>query len=290
MIEMRKTLGDKGTMIAYGTGSSWKSGQDVNKSNTINQLLIDSIKTALYSGYRHIDCAEFYGTEREVGIALNQFLADNPNLSRADFFITSKVFQSISDIRRAISASLSRIGTTYLDLYLIHSPFYLSKSLSSTWSQMESLVDAGLTHYIGVSNYRIEDFQSFLPSARIKPVCNQIEFHPYLQQPELIEFCEKERILVCGYSPLVPLRKKDGPLNPVIQELALNYKKTGPQILIQWVKQKGMLVITTSREENRLREVLELEDKGWELTKEDMIKIDSVGRLVKERTTWKGNF
>jgi len=95
---------------------------------------------------------------------------------------------------------------------------------------------------------------------------------------------------VCGYSPLVPLRKKDGPLNPVIQELALNYKKTGPQILIQWVKQKGILVITTSREENRLREILELEDKRWELTKEDMIKIDSVGRLLKERTTWKGNF
>jgi diketogulonate reductase-like aldo/keto reductase len=279
--------------VAYGTGTSWYVGAKGNNQPP-NLQVIETFKIALQVGYRHIDCAEVYGTEQEVGVALQQFLSENPNVTRDQFFITTKVWQNLNDIPGAIKGSLSRLQIPYIDLYLIHAPFFskiqdCKATLSEVWAQFESLVDQGLTRYIGVSNFRIKDFEEILHHARIKPICNQIEYNPYLQQPELIQYCKNQGIFVSAYSPLAPLNSKpDGPIPPVVEKIAIKYLRSPAQILLQWVLQKGVLVITTSRNEVRLREYLELEmnERAFRMSDEDVKEIDEVGKTVELRKYW----
>jgi len=182
------------------------------------------------------------------------------------------------------------LGLTYVDLYIIHSPFYgqilnISTTLSQAWSQMESLVDKGFTRFIGVSNYDIEHLNQFVPQARIKPLCNQIEFHPYLQQSELINFCQKNGILVSCFTSLAPLHlKTDGPINAVIDKFAKKYNRSAAQILFKWALQKGMTVATTSKQEARTKEYFELDNPNlFNLTEEEMKEIDEVGKTLNYR-------
>jgi len=192
-----------------------------------------------------------------------------------------------------MKASLSRLGLAYLDLYLVHAPFFEKAKCNLTqpevWSQMESLVDKGLTRYIGVSNYRIRDFEEILPHARINPICNQIEYHPYLQQHDLIQYCQNHGIIVTAYSPLTPLHNKpDGPVNPFVEKIAAKYQRSPAQILLQWALQKGIYVITTSKQEARMKEYVELDlsDRGLQLTHEEIKEIDHVGKTIQFRKYW----
>jgi len=281
-------------LVSYGTGTEWYSGV---KGNDLppNPIIVETFKTAFRVGFRHVDCAETYGTEQEVGLALKQFFSENPQVTRDQFYITTKVFPNINDIPAAIKGSLTRLGLTYVDLYLIHSPFFsvanCKATISEVWSQLEALVDQGLTKNIGVSNFRIKDFEEFVPNARIKPLCNQIEYHPYLQQPELIQYCKNHGIYVSAYSPLTPLHsKKDGPVNAVVEKIAEKYKKSMAQILLQWVLQKGIIIISTSSQEARLRECLELENGELKLTLEEVKEIDEVGSTVYSRKYWANYF
>jgi len=291
-------FGSPGTFIAYGTGTAWYVGAGGNdrKEHELNKELIESVKLGFKVGFRHIDCAEVYGTEQEVGVALKQFLQENPTVSRQDFFITTKIYGSLNDIAGGLKNSLSRLGLSYLDLYLIHAPFFsdvkCSHTLTQAWSQMESLVDQGLTRFIGVSNYRIEDFNQFLSQARIKPLCNQIEYHPYLQQPELISFCQKHGIWVTCYSSLAPLHlKTDGPVNAVINKIAKKHNRSEADILFKWVLQKGMIIISTSKQEARLKEYLALDNPNlFKLTDEESKEIDEVGKTVYYRKYWDDKF
>jgi len=157
---------------------------------------------------------------------------------------------------------------------------------------MESLVDQGLTRFIGVSNYRVEDFDQFLSQARIKPLCNQIEFHPYLQQPELINYCQKHGIWVSCYTSLAPLHlKTDGPVNAVIDKIAKKHHRSEAQILLKWVLQKGMIIITTSKQEARLKEFLELDNPNlFKLSDEEIKEINEVGKTVHFRKYWNTKF
>jgi diketogulonate reductase-like aldo/keto reductase len=282
--------------MAYGTGTEWFIGVKGN-DNPPNAAVIETFKTAFRVGYRHLNCAEVYGTEREIGIALQQFLTENPQLTRNHFFISTKVWPHINDLPSAIKGSLSRLGLTYVDLYMIHSPFLYKvnckASLSQVWSQMETLVDQGLTKFIGVSNYRIKDFEEFLPHARIKPICNEIEYNPYLQQSDLIDYCKHRGIIVTAFAALTPLHNKTGgPVNSIVEKIAAKYQKSLAQILLKWVLQKGIIVITTSKQEARLREYLELEqnERSFQLTNEEMKEIDEVGNTVKYRKYWENDF
>jgi len=281
------------TRLAYGTGTAWFVGPGANtkEDHTLNQQLIDSLKLAMKVGYRHLDCAEIYGTEREVGQALSQFLAENPSLSRNDFYITSKVWSGLKDIAGSLKHILSRLNLTHLDLFLIHAPFFskvgYNASLSEAWTIMESLVDQGLTRHIGVSNYRIEDIKAFLPGTRIKPLVNQIEYNPYLQQPELIAYCKDHGIGIEAYSGLCPLHyKTDGPVNTVIEAIALKYKRTPAQVLIQWALEKGFVSINTSNQLERLREFWDLEKGEFHLTHEEVEEINKAGSSVHFRKYW----
>jgi diketogulonate reductase-like aldo/keto reductase len=213
------------------------------------------------------------------------------------FFITTKILRSLTDIPKGLKDSLSRLGLSYVDLYLIHVPFFdmarCSLSLTEAWAQMESLVDQGLTRFIGVSNYRIEDFEAFLPKARIKPLCNQIEYHPYLQQPALFEYCQKHRICISSYASLAPLNyKKDGPINSVLEKITEKYSRSPAQILLTWVLQKGGIVITTSKQEARLKETFQLiENKDlFKLTEEESKEIEEVGKTIHFRKNFASKF
>lgn len=180
--------------IAYGTGTRWFKR---NADNPLDTDLIDSVKLAVKTGFKHIDCAEVYGNEVEVGIALR----DTP---RESLFITSKLLASIKDPIAAAKRSIEKLNCKYLDLYLIHAPFFNLEShgieIEQAWPLMESLVTQGIVKEIGVSNFRIKDLKRILAICKIKPAVNQIEFHPYLQSELLVLFCKENGILVSAVS------------------------------------------------------------------------------------------
>jgi diketogulonate reductase-like aldo/keto reductase len=154
--------------IGYGTGTKWFSGDN---SEPIDKDLVQSIHEALSVGYRHLDAAEMYGTETSVGEALR-----TQSVPRNEIFITSKVFKTIENIEQACSDVLSRLGIDYLDLWLIHSPFFdRSKiSLEQAWKQMEKLVENGKVKAIGVSNFQKQHLEElFALNPKIKPAVNQ---------------------------------------------------------------------------------------------------------------------
>lgn len=203
--------------IAFGAGTAWFKRGDAPPE--LNMKLVESIKIALQEGFRHIDLAEMYGTDNEVALALSE-----TELPRDSLFITHKLLKSLPDVRGSTRQMITDLGVDYLDLLLIHAPFLPSQAegkMQSIWEDMEALVDSNLVRSIGVSNFRISDLQLLLSFARIKPVVNQIEFHPYLQQHNLVEFCYANDIRVAGYSGLMSLtRKTGGPLDPVLQHFA----------------------------------------------------------------------
>ncbi|MEL6342938.1 MAG: aldo/keto reductase, partial [Myxococcota bacterium] len=188
--------GDAQPALGLGT---WKSARGE---------VAAAVKSAIEMGYRHIDCAHIYGNEGEIGEALAELFAAGV-VRREELWITSKLWNDShapADVRPAIAVTLKNLQLDYLDLYLIHWPISLRKNaprplqadgfispadlpLSTTWAAMEDLVDAGLTRHVGVSNCNIPKIAALLETARHAPACNQIELHPYLQQPELVRWC-----------------------------------------------------------------------------------------------------
>ncbi|CAG8975617.1 hypothetical protein HYALB_00006825 [Hymenoscyphus albidus] len=162
--------------LAFGTGTAWF--KDVGDTD-FNCDLVEIIKAAVGKGYYHLDCAEMYGTEEEVGAAIKEC-----GLSRDQLFITNKVAQSIADIPAAIDESLRKMQMDYFDLYLIHIPFFAKSDadFQNAWKSMEEIKKAGKARSIGVSNYQRPHLEATLKTAIDPPVINKIEYHPYLQR------------------------------------------------------------------------------------------------------------
>jgi methylglyoxal/glyoxal reductase len=157
-----------------------------------------AVKYALEIGYRHIDTAQLYGNEADVGDALRE-----SGIKREEVFITTKVwnsYQGYDSTLQACEQSLRRLGMTYVDLYLIHWPVQ-GKSLD-TWRAMVQSLQTGKARSVGVSNYTIELLQEILQNSDVVPAVNQVEFHPFLYQKHLLSFCEKNSIQLEAYSPL----------------------------------------------------------------------------------------
>lgn len=238
-------------------------------------LTMTATRGALEAGFRHFDCAERYGNEREVGRALEAGLAAG-GIGREDIFVTTKLWNSNHRPERvepAFQASLGRLGLTYLDLYLIHTPFAFQPgddqdprdpngnvvydqevTLLDTWRAIETLVDHGKCRAIGLSDVGLNELRDIYESATIKPAVVQVESHPYLPETELLEFCKEKGVVFLAFAPLGH-GIKPGPLeDPVIVTIAARVRKTPAQVLLAWAVQRGTALLTTPRTTARARE------------------------------------
>jgi len=268
--------------LAYGTGTAWYKSDE----NSIDRKLVDAIKMAIKMGYYHLDCAETYSTEPEMGAAIKE-----AGVPREQLFVTTKVLKSIADIPAAIDRSLKKLGLEYVDLYLIHSPFFAKtpEELQKAWAAMEEVLASGKAKAIGVSNYRESDLAATLKTAKVVPSVNQLEFHPYLQRTKLVSYMAENKIGLEAYAPLTPVhRAKDGPVDPVVKQLAQKYYVSEGEILLRWVIEQGHVAITTSGKEQRLSDMMRV--TSFRLTPREVEEINEAGSKKGYRAFWADKF
>ena len=231
------------------------------------ELTLRAVRYALNIGYRHIDTAWLYDNERDVGKAVME-----SGIDREEVFISTKVWNSDQGYHSTLKAcekSLRRLGLTYVDLYLIHWP--VQGKNKDTWKAMVQLLREGKTRAIGVSNYEIFHLQEIFQNFDVIPSVNQVEFHPFLYQEKLLEFCKNNNIQLEAYSPLTRGQRLD---HPTLVGLAKKYGKNSAQILIRWSLQHGLVVIPKSIHENRIRENIQVFD--FQLEEMDMKLLNSL--------------
>jgi len=277
-------------MPIVGLGT-WKS-----KPNEVKNAVIYAIE----AGYRHIDCAYAYQNEDEVGAALKEKFGDG-TITRKDIWITSKIwntFHSKDRVEICLRETLKNLGLEFLDLCLIHWPHGFQEggdvfpkdaegnTLTSnvdwmeTWKALEECQKKGLTRSIGLSNFNSEQIKRCLDNCTIKPVVNQIESHPYLNNKKLVKFCQDHGIAVTAYSPLGspdrPWAKPDDPVlmdDPKLKELEKKYNRSVVQIILRYQTQRGVIAIPKSVTKSRIEHNLHCTD--FDLTEEDIKYIDS---------------
>jgi diketogulonate reductase-like aldo/keto reductase len=251
----------------------------------------------LEAGYRHIDTAALYGNEESVGAAIGM-----SGIPRENIFVTTKLWNSDhGNPKRALDTSLRKLKLDYVDLYLIHYPV---RERRQSWRALEALRAEGKARSIGVSNFTIRHLTELLAETKTIPAVNQVEFHPYLYQRDLLDFCVGEGIVIEAYSPLTKgTRLKD----PKLVAVAKKYSQAAPpaaaprsrfplvdrlsrrsetkstaQILIRWALQHGLAVIPKSANRRRIFEDADVFD--FEITAEDMQLLDSFNEDL--RTCW----
>jgi len=231
--------------------------------------VINAVKVALNHGYRHIDTAAIYYNEEGVGTGIRE-----SNVDRKDVFLTSKVWntdQGYDATLKAFEASLERLGTDYLDLYLIHWP--KGEISKETWKALEKLYKEKRVRAIGVSNFLRHHLEDLLSSVEIVPMVNQMEFHPYLVQQDLVDFCSSKGIQYEAWSPLMQGNIFD---LDIMKDLASKYNKTIAQIVLRWDLQKGVVTIPKSSKKERIIANSDLFD--FELSDEDLELLDGLDK------------
>ncbi len=255
---------NNGTRIPQVGLGTWQ----VRDQNECEQAVL----AALEVGYRHIDTAQIYQNEEFVGAAVAK-----SGLKREDIFITTKIWngnQWPSKVEPSLDESLRKLQTNYVDLLLLHWP--ITGLRGPAWRKLEQVLAKGKARAIGVSNYTIRHLKELLKHATVKPVLNQVELHVFLQQPELVEFCKQNDIVVEAYSPLAHGTNLD---DPVLTELAKKHAKNVPQIMLRWCIQNGLVPIPKSTHKERLGENIALFD--FELDASDMAKIKALDRNLR---------
>lgn len=233
------------------------------------QEVVNAVKWALDCGYRHIDTASIYKNETGVGKGIKE-----SNVLREEVFVVSKVWnsdQGYETTLRAFEATLDRLGLEYLDLYLIHWP--VSGKYKDTWRALEYLYEQKLVRSIGVSNFMEHHLVDLMEESSIVPMVNQMEFHPFLAQQSLLDFCVKNQIQYEAWSPMM-----QGNIFTIeeFKELAKKYKKSIAQIVLRWDLQKGVITIPKSSKKERIISNADIFD--FELDQEDVAKLDSLDK------------
>ena len=265
LYQQKFALNNGGEIPALGFGTSLSD----------NRKTRDAVKAAVEVGFRHLDAAERYRNEAEVGAALKELFAAG-TIRREDLFVTTKLWNNNhrpERVKPALQASLDRLGLDAVDLYLVHTPYAFQPgddqdprdargvviyddgvTLEETWAAMESLVDEGLSRSIGLSDIDVERTKKIVSTARIKPAVVEVESHPYHPQWELHELHKTDGIVLLAFASLghgLEPRLLDDPL---IVDLALRYGKTAAQVLLAWGIQRGSAVLTGSVTPARIRE------------------------------------
>ncbi|XP_055287504.1 prostaglandin F synthase 1-like [Moschus berezovskii] len=268
-----------------------------------------AVMRAIDVGYRHIDSAYIYQNEEEIGRAIQMKLADG-TVKRGDLFYTTKLWNTFFRpelVQTCLESSLKKLQLSYVDLYLIHFPAALKPGedpipkdthgniafdtvdLCTIWEALEKCKDAGLTKSIGVSNFNHKQLEKILnkPGLKYKPVCNQVECHPYLNQSKLLEFCKSKDILLVAYAPLgSDLRKKwvkkENPVllqDPVLNAIAEKHQRTPAQVALRYQLQRGVVALAKSFNEKRIKENFQVFE--FQLTPEDMECLDGLNRNIR---------
>ena len=233
--------------------------------------VVSSVKAALEAGYRSIDTAAIYGNEEGVGRAIAE-----SGVPREELFITTKVWNANHGYEATLAAfdeSLKKLGLDYLDLYLIHWPLPSSGKYVETWKALEKVYQDGRVRAIGVSNFQIHHLEDILANCEIKPMVNQVEYHPRFNQRELHDFCKKHGIQLEAWSPLMQGGLLD---ESSLVEIAAKYKKSTAQIIIRWDLQTVVVTIPKSVKSHRIVENADVFD--FELSQEDMDKINALNQ------------
>ena len=253
-------------VIGFGTYLS-KDGEEVT----------NAVKWALSAGYRLIDTAMTYDNEKGVGEGVRE-----SGVKREEIFVTTKLWnsdQGYESTLQAIDTSLEKFGLKYVDLYLIHWPTADEKGEVSinkreeTWKAMEEIYKSGKAKAIGVANYTIIHLEEMKKYATIMPVVDQVEFHPFLYQEGLLNYCKQNNIQLEAYRPLTKGKKLN---DKTITEVAQKYNKTNAQILLRWSLQHGCVAIPKSVHKERIEENIKIFD--FELSEEDMKKLDRLNQ------------
>uniref|UniRef100_A0A8C6DL10 NADP-dependent oxidoreductase domain-containing protein n=1 Tax=Moschus moschiferus TaxID=68415 RepID=A0A8C6DL10_MOSMO len=253
---------------------------------------LEVTKFAIEVGFHHIDCAHLYQNEEHVGQAIRSKIADG-TVKREDIFYTSKVWSTFLRpelVQPALEKSLKDLQLEYVDLYIIHHPvalvpgealfptdengkmIYDSVDLCRTWEALEKCKDAGLTKSIGVSNFNHKQLEKILnkPGLKYKPVCNQVECHPYLNQSKLLEFCKSHDIVLVAYGALGSQRSLqwlDPNLphlleDPVLSAIAQKHKQTPALVALRYQIQRGVVVLAKSYNKKRIKENMQVMMSG----------------------------
>ena len=233
--------------------------------------LVNAVKTAIINGYRNIDTAAIYGNEEGVGQGIREGIKE-AGISREELFVTSKVWNADLGYESAIAAyttSLKKLDLEYLDLYLIHWP--VEGKYKEAWRALETIYTKGQVKAIGVSNFQIHHLQDLMKDAKIKPMINQVEFHPRLTQKDLQVFCQEQGIQLEAWSPLMQGQLLE---DEILKEIATKYNKSVAQVILRWDLQNEVVTIPKSTKEHRIVENSSIFD--FELTDEDMKKIDEM--------------
>lgn len=230
----------------------------------------DCVLRAMECGYRHIDTAQIYGNEAGVGRAI-----ENCGIPREELFITSKVWvkqYGYDSALKSIDESLKKLKTDYVDLMLLHRPFFDYKS---SWKALEKAQKDGKIKSIGISNFSIKQTNDILNIATVTPAVNQIELHPYFTQTRLKSYLEEKGIAIEAWYPLGHGSKKlIG--DPVIVKLSEKYGKTPSQIILRWHVQSSNIIFPKTKSEQHMRENADI--FSFQMSEEDMKSIDALDK------------
>ena len=249
--------------MGYGT---YKAAEGNNES---------IIKTAIEAGYRYFDTASFYDTEEALGRAIHE-----SGIPREEFFLTSKAWKTemgYEEVKKAFAQTLEKLGTDYLDMYLIHWPLPNPKYKDwkeldvETWRGLEELYKAGKVKAIGVSNFLLHHLENLIQNCEIMPMADQIEFHPGFTQEATVRYCQEKGIYVQAWSPLGRKRVLE---HPLLVGLAEKYNKSAAQICLRYEIQRRVIPLPKASTKERMVQNYQVFD--FEIEKEDMYRIDSM--------------